>query len=125
MKKFIITESEKNRILGLHNSKKPVLKEATVKDLQSLLLSKGYELGKTGPKGDGVDGILGNKTLSAIEKELEITATASKESPETDETPVADVEPNQQPPTQQMTPETPQSSVTPEAPAQTQSTSPK
>lgn len=75
MEKFKITESEKNRILKLH--KFEILKEQdvpqqtptnyTLKDIQQMLVNKGYDLGKTGG-GKGVDGILGNKTLTAIER---------------------------------------------------------
>lgn len=81
MGKFKITESEKNRILRLYKFK--ILKEQnvpqqaptnyTLKDIQQMLVDKGYDLGKTGyisgfSQGKGVDGILGNKTLTAIER---------------------------------------------------------
>lgn len=39
-----------------------------VKTLQSFLLAKGYDLGNSGIKGNGVDGKMGNKTLSALKK---------------------------------------------------------
>ena len=116
MKKIIITESEKNRILGLHSFNKKIVKESTVKDIQSILVqNKGYNLGQSGVNKDGVDGIVGNKTLTAIEDFL------NKSTPISNETPVADVEPS---PSQQVAPETTQWSVTPEVPAQPQSIAP-
>jgi peptidoglycan hydrolase-like protein with peptidoglycan-binding domain len=119
MKKIIITESEKNRILGLHSFNKKIVKESTVKDIQSILVqNKGYNLGQSGVNKDGVDGIVGNKTLTAIEDFL------NKSTPISGETPVADVEPIQPLPAQQVAPETPQLAVTPEVPAQPQSIAP-
>ena len=65
MKKIIITESEKNRILGLHSFDKKIVKESTVKDIQSILVqNKGYNLGQSGVNKDGVDGIVGKLIVS-------------------------------------------------------------
>ena len=38
-----------------------------VRDIQRMLVSLGFKLGDTGPKGDGVDGDFGNKTKLAVE----------------------------------------------------------
>ena len=38
-----------------------------VRDIQRMLVTLGYTLGNTGPKGDGVDGDFGNKTKLAVE----------------------------------------------------------
>jgi hypothetical protein len=40
----------------------------TVTAVQSALVKRGYDLGKSGPAGDGVDGVLGPKTKAAIKK---------------------------------------------------------
>jgi hypothetical protein len=40
----------------------------TVTAVQYALVKKGYDLGSSGPNGDGVDGILGSKTSAAIKK---------------------------------------------------------
>lgn len=39
---------------------------ADVEYLQKLLKAEGYEIGKSGPDGDGIDGIFGGETLSAV-----------------------------------------------------------
>jgi hypothetical protein len=39
-----------------------------VADIQKVLIALGYNIGKTGPKGDGVDGVNGQLTRSAIGK---------------------------------------------------------
>lgn len=40
----------------------------TVAAVQSVLAKRGYDLGKSGPNNDGVDGVLGMKTKAAIKK---------------------------------------------------------
>jgi peptidoglycan hydrolase-like protein with peptidoglycan-binding domain len=40
----------------------------TVAAVQSALVGKGYDLGTSGPNGDGVDGLFGSKTKAAIKK---------------------------------------------------------
>jgi hypothetical protein len=126
MKKIIITESEKNRILGLHNSKTKVIKEATVKDIQTALVDKGYQLGNTGD-GRGVDGILGNKTLTAIEQFLSSTVSKPEESPIEDIEPIKPIEVQQIPTTTpELTIKTPTEPVLqPSQPASVQPQKPK
>jgi hypothetical protein len=66
MKKFILTENERNRILNLHsnNSKKNIISEVELKDIQDLLVNKfGFKL--TG-KNNGVDNQWGQSTKDAI-----------------------------------------------------------
>jgi len=53
------------------------LDKATVSNIQTLLKSKGLTLGNTGPNKDGVDGVLGNTTLKAIESALKSTQPAA------------------------------------------------
>lgn len=67
MKNFIINESERKRILNMHNSKKNLVTEATATDLQNLLNSKHSA-------GLKPDGNIGNMTLTAIEKALGISS---------------------------------------------------
>jgi hypothetical protein len=71
--KFIISEDEKSRILGLYDIKlneNSVIQEAysqTVYDAQLKLKPKyGYLLGKGGKNRDGVDGLSGPSTTKAI-----------------------------------------------------------
>lgn len=45
----------------------PVVKDNSVKILQRKLKNAGYDIGKSGPSGDGVDGIMGNRTKIALE----------------------------------------------------------
>ena len=45
----------------------PPAKDNSVKALQLKLKNAGYDLGKSGPSGDGVDGVMGNKTKVALE----------------------------------------------------------
>ena len=59
--------------LGVSKYKRPLLRgigfqndETTVKILQSELKQLGYELGRSGPDDDGVDGDFGNLTNSAV-----------------------------------------------------------
>lgn len=40
----------------------------TVTAVQAALVKKGYDLGTSGPNGDGVDGVFGSKTKAAIKK---------------------------------------------------------
>lgn len=51
-------------------STQPSFNKTTVMNIQNLLKGKGINLGTSGPKKDGVDGVLGNTTLNAIEKAL-------------------------------------------------------
>ena len=60
--KFIITESQYHRLLTEEFSQE-------VADIQKDLVSKGYDLGNYGPNQDGVDGVMGEKTKQAYEKE--------------------------------------------------------
>ena len=62
MKRLIITESERAKILNMHGFKK-MLSEATLVDLQNLLNTK-FSAGLT------ADGKYGPKTAAAIEKAL-------------------------------------------------------
>jgi len=45
----------------------PPAKDNSVKALQLKLKNAGYDLGKSGPSGDGVDGVMGNKTKVALD----------------------------------------------------------
>ncbi len=58
-------------------STQPNLNKTTVMNIQNLLKGKGINLGTSGPKKDGVDGVLGNTTLNAIEKALGSTQQQS------------------------------------------------
>jgi hypothetical protein len=53
-----------------NTSQKPILDKNTVIKIQTLLKNKGAKLGNSGPKKDGIDGILGKITLAAIEVAL-------------------------------------------------------
>ena len=68
MKRLVLTEEEKNRILGLHGSN--LIMEQTntkVSQIQTYLLgTKKYDLGKSGPNKDGVDGEFGAMTEKAL-----------------------------------------------------------
>ena len=66
MKRLIITESERAKILNMHGFKK-MLSEATLVDLQNLLNTK-FSAGLT------ADGKYGPKTAAAIEKALGISS---------------------------------------------------
>ncbi len=73
MKRLVLTEEEKNRILGLHGSN--VILEAAnskVSQIQAFLKTKGHNLGTTGPNKDGVDGLWGKKTRDAVKAEFGI-----------------------------------------------------
>jgi len=67
MKRLIITESERAKILNMHGFKK-MLSESTIQDVQTLLNSK-FSAGLT------ADGKYGPKTAAAIEKALGIGGT--------------------------------------------------
>jgi hypothetical protein len=67
----IITEEEKRRILSLHNKQfikeSRLINEQNVSDIQDILVNKlGFNLGKTGKGGKGIDNDLGPITLNAI-----------------------------------------------------------
>lgn len=92
-KKILISEEEKERILSLHKtaileaSNKGRINEAfsqTVYDVQKKLKPKyGNILGKSGKNFDGVDGLFGTKTSTAIKKYQEdndLTATGKIDS---------------------------------------------
>jgi hypothetical protein len=51
-------------------SRKPVAGDEDVVALQTILKNDGYDLGTYGPNGDGIDGKLGPKTISAIQQDL-------------------------------------------------------
>jgi hypothetical protein len=73
MKRLVLTEEEKNRILGLHGSN--IILEAAnpkVSQIQTYLKTKGHNLGTTGPNKDGVDGLWGKKTKDAVKVEFGI-----------------------------------------------------
>jgi hypothetical protein len=73
MKRLVLTEEEKNRILGLHGSN--IILEAAnpkVSQIQTYLKTKGHNLGTTGPNKDGVDGLWGKKTKDAVKAEFGI-----------------------------------------------------
>ena len=90
-----LTESERLEILNLHNNARiikeqvpvvgtqqtPMNDEAKIMAIQTLLKTK-YQanLGNSGKKGDGIDGALGPKTLTALS-----TAMKSKVAPATAE----------------------------------------
>lgn len=90
-KLFKMSDEEISRILNLHESAKQkersgknvhnLLKEdmepvagmesvplGKVEAVQQKLVDLGYNLGKTGPNGDGVDGIFGNKSRNAVKQ---------------------------------------------------------
>lgn len=77
MKRFIISEEERNLILSLHESKKTskLLSEATVLDVQNKLIELGYKdmLGKT-----GADNKFGPNTAAAIMSALTSTSKVSQ-----------------------------------------------
>ena len=90
-KLFNMSDEEIGRILSLHESAKQkerpgknvhnILKEdmepvagmenvplGKVEAVQQALVNLGYNLGNTGPNGNGVDGVFGEKTRSAVKK---------------------------------------------------------
>jgi peptidoglycan hydrolase-like protein with peptidoglycan-binding domain len=91
-KLFLISEEEKNRILNLHEyaikkemaSQKKSVKTMNedmealpeyegvslgkVEAVQQALVNLGYNIGNTGPNGDGVDGKFGEKTKASVKK---------------------------------------------------------
>jgi len=73
MKRLVLTEDEKRRILGLHGSN-IIMEQGNPKvtQIQNYLISKGHKLGNSGPKKDGADGIWGGKTLAAIKAEFKV-----------------------------------------------------
>lgn len=44
--------------------------DQNISKLQQLLKGQGYDLGTFGPNGDGVDGVLGTKTVTALQQDL-------------------------------------------------------
>ena len=78
-KKIILTESEKSRILGMHRSaviseKKPI-NEVTLKDIQGVLIQKGFlSAGQD-------DNEIGPITLTALKNALSPTAPQGTETP--------------------------------------------
>ena len=85
MKKIILTESEKSRILGMHksaiHSEKKIVNEATLKDIQAILIQRGFlpATSATGKPSD--DNTLGPNTLSALKNALSPTAPQGTETP--------------------------------------------
>ena len=85
---FNLTESEKKNILNLHNSARiikeqsapPTDDKSKIMAIQTALIKKyGAVLGNTGPNKDGVDGILGQNTLTALSNAMKSTnANAEK-----------------------------------------------
>ena len=84
-KKIILTESEKARILGMHksaiHSEKKIVNEATLKDIQAILIQRGFlpATSATGKPSD--DNTLGPNTLSALKNALSPTAPQGTETP--------------------------------------------
>lgn len=74
MKKIILTESEKNRILGLHKyavqSEKKIVTEATLKDIQGVLIQRGFLPATSASGKPSDDNTLGPKTLLALKNAL-------------------------------------------------------
>ena len=85
MKKIILTESEKSRILGMHksaiHSEKKIVNEATLKEIQAILIQRGFlpATSATGKPSD--DNTLGPNTLSALKNALSPTAPQGTETP--------------------------------------------
>lgn len=85
MKKIILTESEKSRILGMHRgaiiSEKKPINEVTLKDIQGVLIQRGFlpATSATGRPSD--DNTLGPNTLSALKNALSPTAPQGTETP--------------------------------------------
>ena len=75
MKRMIISESEKNRIINMYSPFKGRINEATATELQQLL-NDTFKAGLT------VDGKLGPKTIAAIENALKGN-TSSTTQPDT------------------------------------------
>lgn len=80
-RRSIISEEEKRRILSLHNkqfiNENKLINEQNVSDIQDILVSKlGFNLGKTGKGGKGVDNDLGPLTLNAIYSALTNTLSS-------------------------------------------------
>jgi hypothetical protein len=73
MKRLVITEDEKRRILGLHGSN-IIMEQGNPKvtQIQTYLKGKGHNLGTSGANKDGVDGQWGGKTLAAIKAEFKV-----------------------------------------------------
>jgi len=55
----------KKLALGLANASKASKPDQKVMELQKQLKAAGYDLGKTGPNKDGIDGIMGSRTKAA------------------------------------------------------------
>jgi hypothetical protein len=72
MNRLRLTEDERSRILNLHGSK--LITEQSnpkVSEIQTYLLgTKKYDLGRTGPNKDGVDGVWGKRTRDAVKAEF-------------------------------------------------------
>jgi len=81
---FNLTESEKKEILNLHNNAKLLKEQAVpsadaekIKKIQTLLKTKyNADLGMSGVGKDGIDGILGQRTLTALSNAIK-TKTVS------------------------------------------------
>jgi hypothetical protein len=73
MKRLVLTEDEKRRILGLHGSN-IIMEQGNPKvtQIQTYLKGKGHNLGTSGANKDGVDGQWGGKTLAAIKAEFKV-----------------------------------------------------
>lgn len=119
MKKIILTESEKNRILGMHksaiHSEKKIVNEATLKDIQAILIQRGFlpATSATGKPSD--DNTLGPNTLSALKNALSPTAPQGTETP-------AGTQPTGTQPTGTQGTETPAGTQPTETPAGTENT---
>ena len=89
---FNITESEKKEILNLHNNAKllkeqstpPLDDKAKIMKIQTLLKTKyNANLGTSGPNKDGIDGILGQNTLTSLSNAMKATQASADKFKET------------------------------------------
>jgi hypothetical protein len=121
--KFILNEEEKNRILGLHGSNL-VMEQSNPKvtQIQTYLKGKGHDLGTSGPNKDGIDGMWGNKTLTAVKTEFGIELDDQGNVKGTAAGPVATDTPK---PTNVTTPEKPTNVTTPEKSTELAANEPK
>lgn len=63
--------SATNKPAQATQARKPaVAGDPSISKLQQLLKQQGYDLGAFGPNGDGVDGMLGTKTITALQQDL-------------------------------------------------------
>ena len=88
---FNLTESEKKEILNLHNNAKLLKEQAVpsadaekIKKIQTLLKTKyNADLGTSGFGKDGIDGVLGQRTLTALSNAIKTKAVSDAKFKET------------------------------------------